>query len=642
MQNLLKFSLFFSFFTCSLFSAAIQYAPITAGGITTFLPYSQVEIHLGSDLVMEDGKIMFLSPTIKNEEHIVSYRWHIGNETLGTLNKLELENLLLRGEHKVTLTIIDDTGLSVSDDIIIRIQAPRDIAKKHLVENIFSIASPFYITNQFTPLSAPKYESAVMFSEDNIMYARIDCSEYLADYIVEDYGIFFTNIIRFINPNLKCLYSEVESKFSNVLEKGIYFLSAVDEEPTIANYSSDYGLFPNFDILSKSKDFNITAFTQELYALKYVDSPLMNNLFKIQQSSDIMHTDTGKYFNFKTFPKIRIENEQLVVDLIDANFTADIVVVDATHIRFSNIIRNDIEDVVYPDNINCTSEMEDMCLNDPYTNDIYGEKIFAEVMNVFLHETIEVGLYTTDYSFIELKGSKLKFIGNISPVIPPETLLMLTIGDINITSAYNSNQAPVILGNNSKELTSVSINKKGTIKLYGMDADLFTLIDNKLSFVTPMSESNPLDANKDGIYELIITAIDNDSQIISYPIKYKLIIPGTVSVKKIEQMAGLWDFYKGSKDYILEYLPSGIVNIHTYDDVNKCYESEQSAIVIKNGSNNGEFEEYNKNTKKTTFNYTAELVNGSLIRSDIGYDISIPRGEQVSVTIDNIMKNQCH
>ena len=57
----------------------------------------------------------------------------------------------------------------------------------------------------------------------------------------------------------------------------------------------------------------------------------------------------------------------------------------------------------------------------------------------------------------------------------------------------------------------------------GLDADLFTLVDNKLSFVSTIVRKNPLDADKDGIYELIITAIDNDSQIISYPVSYRLV-----------------------------------------------------------------------------------------------------------------------
>jgi len=37
----------------------------------------------------------------------------------------------------------------------------------------------------------------------------------------------------------------------------------------------------------------------------------------------------------------------------------------------------------------------------------------------------------------------------------------------------------------------------------GLDTDLFTLVDNKLSFASAMLEKNPLDADKDGIYELL-------------------------------------------------------------------------------------------------------------------------------------------
>ena len=169
----------------------------------------------------------------------------------------------------------------------------------------------------------------------------------------------------------------------------------------------------------------------------------------------------------------------------------------------------------------------------------------------------------------------------------------------------------------------------------------FTLVDNKLSFVSTIVRKNPLDADKDGIYELIITAIDNDSQIISYPVSYRLVIPGTVSVKNIEQMVGLWDFYKGTTSYILEYLQSAIVNIHTYDNKNNCYDSEQSALLIKIGSKKGEFEEYNTNRNSVSFTYTAEILEGKLIRKDINNYIHIPKGEQVSIDLDQIYNNQC-
>jgi len=42
--------------------------------------------------------------------------------------------------------------------------------------------------------------------------------------------------------------------------------------------------------------------------------------------------------------------------------------------------------------------------------------LFYKCYEFVLNETIKVNLHTTDYSSIELKGSKLKLIGNIHPV----------------------------------------------------------------------------------------------------------------------------------------------------------------------------------------------------------------------------------
>ena len=416
MHNLKKLFLFYFLLSISIFALPIKYSPVLMGDITIFIPSTQLKIELAPYVVIKDGDDTVIKANINFPYEVKKYEWREGNRLLSTEETISTEKLG-QGEHTLVLTITDKNNLSTSSEILIVKVGHAYLAKQYMTQNIFEIGEPFSIDKDFTPLSSPEYKSLVAFSLDNELLALIDCSLFTADYIVEDYGIFFSIVTRELSDDLKCLYSDVEDNFEEVLNKGIYFNHAVyDENIQISNYNPIFELFPNFDVLSNINDFNFTKFEEELYVGEYIDSPLMNNLFKIKQFTDIIHTDTEKYFTFKTSPKIYIENKQLIVELIDATFHADIIVVDATHIRFSNINRVDIEGVVYPDDIDCNSEIEDICMNDPYIDDNYGEKIFANVMNLFLNETIKVNLHTTDYSFIELKGSKLKLIGNIHTI----------------------------------------------------------------------------------------------------------------------------------------------------------------------------------------------------------------------------------
>ena len=409
MHTLQKSLLLYLLLTLSIFALPIKYAPITMGDIVTFVPLTQLKINLASFIIMKDSENTIIRANINYPNEVAKYEWKEGNRVLGTQETLSTE-ALGQGEHTLVLTITDENGLSTSEEILIIKVGYAYAAKQYMIENIFKIGEPFSINKDITPLSAPQYKSMVAFSPDNEFLAIVDCSIFTADYIVEDYGIFFSNVTRELSDNLKCLYSDVEDNFEKVLNKGIYFNNAVDDDNLeIRNYNPNYELFPNFDILSKVEDFNFTKFEEELSDGEYVDSPLMNSLFKTQYTFEYIHTDTDKNFHFKTSPKINIENKKIYIDLIDATFEADISVVDATHIEFDNITRINKNDVTYPVDIECDISLEEECIEDPYTDSYYSEKFFADIVADFLEKKITVSLKSIDYSFLELRGSQLKF-----------------------------------------------------------------------------------------------------------------------------------------------------------------------------------------------------------------------------------------
>ena len=120
MHKLLQFFTFFLLFTFSTFATPIQYAPIIMGGITSFVPYSHVKISLGDDIVLEGNQTTILSANITNLEDIISYEWKEGNKVLSRSSTFNTEGLSL-GQHTLTLSIVDNNGLSSSDTIVITI-----------------------------------------------------------------------------------------------------------------------------------------------------------------------------------------------------------------------------------------------------------------------------------------------------------------------------------------------------------------------------------------------------------------------------------------------------------------------------------------------------------------------------------------
>jgi len=412
MTNLYKLFLFYFLLSISIFALPVKYAPVVMGDITSFIPLTQIKINLSPYVVVTDGEDTVVKTNINFPKEVVSYEWREGNRLLSTKDTLSTE-ILAQGDHIVVLTITDKNGLTTNDEIVIVKVGYAYLAKFYMTQNIFEMGPAFNIDKDFTPLSSPEYKSIVAFSLDNEMLAVIDCSLFTADYIVEDYGIFFSNISREVSDDLKCLYSDVEDNFEKVLNKGIYFNNAVyDDNLQISNYDPRFKLFPNFDVLSKVKDFNFTKFEEKLYKSEYVDSPLMNSVLNIQNAFEYKHVGIDKYFSFMTFPQIHIEDKRIYINLLDASFEADIIVVDATHIKFANVTRVNKENVTYPTDIECDSnaESENECLEDPYTDNYFSEKFFADIVETFLHEIIDVSLYSTDYTFVQLKGSQLEFI----------------------------------------------------------------------------------------------------------------------------------------------------------------------------------------------------------------------------------------
>lgn len=609
------------------------------GDIVTFIPQSNVKISFGKSYITADED-RYITPTLINSNNIASYEWKEGSRIVGKKKKLSTK-VLSQGEHLLVLTVTDKNGLTVSEEIMVIKIGYAYLAQQYLMVNVFELGVTFDINKHFTPLSNPDYKTMVVFGDDNTMYAVVDCSEFTADYIVKDYGIFFSNITREPIEDLECLYTEYEDNFEKIIKKGIYFNNAVDDENIVkSNFNPEYELFPNLDLISSIEDFDFDDFVEKLNRDTYTDSPLMNSLFKTESTYGYMHVKTSMSYRFNTPPKIKIIDKSIHIDLLDATFDADIVVIDATHIKFKNITRNNIADVVYPEPYKCESEHEEEC-EFPYMDNYYSDATFRAIIDKFLHEKIKVSLATTDYTMLELRGSKFKLNTTQESWEPPvEPLALLFDGDDVTESSYDKPKI-IVLPNKSKKLFSVTTNKSTTISIAGKDRKWFIIKNNILSFKKTAYVSKPKDNNKDGIYEISLSVTDEDDQYISYPLYFKLPIPGTKKVSKLSQMKGVWDFNNGRKPYVLEYLADGKVNIHTYDNVNSCYESDISALSIKKDKKKYVFRKYNSNTK-TYIKFTAEVNNSNLYQT-MGKDI-VPSfiGLKSTITMEDINSNQCY
>jgi len=299
---------------------------------------------------------------------------------------------------------LDTDYTNLASDMICDIQ-DTEIVKDIITKNVYSLGSVVFDDDAtLTPLSSPNSKSIVKFEDNNTLFAIVDCSTFTADYLIDETGITFSSIIRTASSDLKCVYPGNEDNFESFLNDGYQ-----------GGYNTAYDFWPTFDKYGNTSDFNLTKFNETLYSEMFVDSPLMNSVFSIKSGQEYFHVATGKYFTFRTSPIIKVENEKIIIDLLDASFDAEIEVVDATHIKFNNINRINESNVTYPidENRTCVQGTEEECIDDPYSDSTYGEKIIADIVEAFLNETIEVSLATTEYSFINFIGEGLIFTGSI-------------------------------------------------------------------------------------------------------------------------------------------------------------------------------------------------------------------------------------
>jgi len=122
--------------------------------------------------------------------------------------------------------------------------------------------------------------------------------------------------------------------------------------------------------------------------------------------------------------------------------------------------------------------------------------------------------------------------GSADPSIKSEIKkLTLTVGNTTIDSSSSLSRITTTITDANKDVTTLKMNKEGTISISGDDSDLFELIDasngKKLSFINKPDASSPADIDQDGIYNIDIKAKDNDNQSVTYKAAYKIIIPRT-------------------------------------------------------------------------------------------------------------------
>jgi len=371
----------------------------------------------------EDGSIYFVQD--EPNEYITYHAEGSLSEEGGKMTFSHTEGYYLYetfdrdGEILTTIScdgVINDLQ-NISDTDSCSIQDP-SIIRDILLKNIYSLDQPFWDASNGLPTSGPEHHTMLKFDENDSLFAIVDCATFTANYKVEEYGISFSNIKKTIATDLKCLYPQIQDNFETVLNKGLPFMNAVDDPvPGKSHFNTLFGFFPNLGSVSRA-DFNLTKFIEKLHADKYVDSPLMNSVFNIQSTQEYSHGAGGGGYLLLSSTSIKVEGSKIVVDLVDATFDADIEVVDPRHIKFMNVNRVNKSNVVYPDDVNLTCIEENVgtaneCFNDPYSDSINSDKVFADIIEEFLDETIEVYLATTDYSFITFFGSELSFTGSI-------------------------------------------------------------------------------------------------------------------------------------------------------------------------------------------------------------------------------------
>jgi hypothetical protein len=293
------------------------------------------------------------------------------------------------------ISCIGDKGNNL-DDCTIKGEA---LIKSIVTENVYKVGW-LYVSPSFNTLAE---HSAVTFNEDNTLEALINCSIFKADYRLDNSGILFSHIQEESNTSLLCLDGSFAESFRIFLKNGHEFN---DEGYVVWN-----GLIADLDVVEKKSKFDRNVFMANLTENRYVDSYTMSNLFKVTSWDGIfLNPMSNENYLLHSTPSMHVQNEKIYIDLIDANFEADIHVINNDLLRFSNIVKTDKKEVVYPTRT-CSNEAgANECLDgDERLN--YQDKLFRDVIQEFLNNDVQVSNSgVVDNGMLWMHNDKLSFI----------------------------------------------------------------------------------------------------------------------------------------------------------------------------------------------------------------------------------------
>jgi len=296
-------------------------------------------------------------------------------ESGGYVISSDTEGFYIHEKFDIEGNIIDSINCigDEDDDLDSCIIRGKEAIKSIIVKNVYKVG-----VFEKAPVNILATHSAVFFNEDNSLNAFINCSTFKADYLLDNKGITFSNIIEEQNSSLVCLDRSFEENFKSFLEKGYKFN---DEGYIVWN-----GLSAELDTIGKKSEFDKKAFINKVTANRYVDSITMSNLFKVTGWDGLFSNPTeNRNYSLSSSPSMYIKNQKIYIDLIDATFNADIVVIDNDTIQFTNIVKVAKDNLNYPSN-GCGNKPE----REECSEMKYEDKSFTDIIEKFLNGDVLV------------------------------------------------------------------------------------------------------------------------------------------------------------------------------------------------------------------------------------------------------------
>jgi len=297
----------------------------------------------------------------------------IASDTEGYYNN---EKFDVEGNIVSNVSCIGDMSNKLDDCTI----QDKELIKSIVTENYYKVGW-LYVEPSINVMAE---HSAVFFNENNTLNAYINCSIFKADYHLDNSGITFSNIQEESNNSLVCLDNDFATSFKIFLKQGHEFNND--------GYVVWNGLMADLDIVAKKSKFDKNAFMAKLTENRYVDSYTMNNLFKIHslRLGGFSNPSENKSYFLSQEPTMKVENEKIYFDLIDATLEAEIQVINNDTIKFKNIIKTVKTNFVYPIR-NCTNEPgPNECLGEDASLQYEDDK-FTQVVENFLNGSVSVG-----------------------------------------------------------------------------------------------------------------------------------------------------------------------------------------------------------------------------------------------------------